>query len=67
MPPLTCYNSDAMLRPSLHSEAPLQSLNSATDTFKRAAWNIAVGTAIIVGTLYLVFNVAPGIIPPVVR
>ncbi len=49
------------------SETPLQSLNSATDTFKRAAWNIAVGTAIIVGTLYLVFNVAPGIIPPAVR
>ncbi len=58
-----------MLRPSLssHTEGPLQSLHSASETFKRTAWNIAVGSAIVVGGLYLLFHGIPGITPPVVQ
>lgn len=40
----------------------LNALSSAGETFKKTAWNILVGTAIIAGGIWSLFHVAPGIV-----
>ena len=51
-----------MNRLSSFIDSPLQSLRSVGETSWKIAKNIAIGSAIVIGGLWVLFNV-PGIIP----
>jgi len=47
------------------SPIELNSLHSGSETFKKTAWNIFIGSVVVIGSIWALFHVAPGLIPDV--